>query len=137
MDGTGIAFPIYLDQRARDPGIDVTGFYGQSAVQHAGFLSVPPEQIVTRRNLLQGKEVAWIKINSALQTLQRFPLLTATPLNVALQLKNQRIVRQTLTGHFQLGEGAIIIKVTPIKIFGTCQVCFPRVRSKAERSLNR
>src|ERR1043166_7152846 len=136
MQRTDVGFPIKFHPCTLDLRINIARFDGQRAVQRSCFVSIAPEHVVTRRDLLQGKKVARIKVNRTLEALQRLLLLPLAPLNVALQFRHHGIIRKSLTSDLQFSQSAIIIEVSSVKVFSACEVCFTRVGSEAKCRLD-
>src|SRR4029450_9225344 len=136
MRWPGIGFPMKLDERKRYFCSDIVRLEGDRAIQRGCLLSVAPENSVTDRDLLQREEVARIEINRVLQVLCGFFPESLAPLNETLQLEYPGIIGQSLAGNSQLGQSAVIIEVSPIKIPRTREVRFTRIGTKASCRLN-
>src|SRR3954469_13297548 len=127
MQRARISFPIEIHCCALEFGIDIVRLDSERAIQNRFFLSETAQMAITERNLLQHEAVAWVQINGALQATHGLFLFALAALDITLQLKNTRIIRQGLGGHFQLGQCSVIIEVAPIQILRACEMCFTRI----------
>src|ERR1041385_9163067 len=125
-----------LDRREPDFCIYIARFHGQRAFPDGCCVSIAVEQPITERDLLKGEKVARIKFNGTLQVTRGFFPMPLTALDVTLQSENPRMVRKTLAGNFEFGQCPIVIEVSVIKIFCTCEMGLTRFRTKARRVLN-
>src|ERR1700760_1895123 len=122
--------------RAREHRRNVVRLDGQNPIQNGPFLSVAMKQIVADRNLLQGYNVARVKLYRALEVTQCLFLFALAALNVSVQLEYLRIIWQALASNTQFSESAPIIQVSLIKIRRTRQMCFTCIRTQTKCSLN-
>ncbi|MDQ3117730.1 MAG: hypothetical protein M3Q86_14165 [Verrucomicrobiota bacterium] len=51
-------------------------------------------------------------------------------------MKYPRVVRQSLPGDFQFGQGTIVIAVASIKMHRPCEVRFARIRFETKRGID-
>ena len=87
--------------------------------------------------MLEGKEIARIKLQGALHILQPFIVLPLPAPDVAGQLKDMRIVRQRPPRRIEFLQSGAVIQVHPVKIFSAREVGFSSIGPKAKGCLDR
>src|SRR6266550_5164209 len=108
--------PIEIDRSEDDPRVYVLRNDSESALQNTCHLLIATEEIVTRRDLLQGIDVAGIALEREFQIPRRFLPVPLTPFDIASQLEWQRIVRQSALRNGDLGARVIVIEIAAVEM---------------------
>src|SRR5882724_734737 len=136
MQRARISFPIEFQGCAFEFDVDIIWVDCQRAIQNRFLVGKTAQETITERKLLQRVDVAGVEITGALQATHRLFVFTFATLNETLQAENTVIIGQGLSGYFQFGQGAVIIEIASIKVFGACQMCLTRIWMEAKCRLN-
>jgi hypothetical protein len=87
--------------------------------------------------LLEGSRVSRVELDSALEIFGRFSPPALPSIDIAGQLKRQRVVRQTFLRQVKLLPGAVVIEITPVEMLGDSEMRFARIWAQANQRLDR
>src|SRR5439155_26101568 len=114
--------PIQIDEGASHLCVRVARVNRESALERSDFFRITSQHLIAESNLLEGKEIARIKLQGALHILQPFIMLPLPAPDVAGQLKDMRIVRQRPPRRIEFLQSGAVIQVHPVKIFSAREV---------------
>src|SRR6266436_7202556 len=101
--------PVELDLRAPSSHRCVFWNERDRAVQGTLGISVTAQTLIAPGDLFEKSRVLWIKLDSALKIFDRFGPSPLTSIDVAGELKRERVVRQTLLCQGKLLSGSVVI----------------------------
>src|SRR5713101_4183430 len=87
--------------------------------------------LITIGDLCKDIGVLRVKFDSALKVLVGFIPTTLASIDIACEQEGQRIVRQAFLCQLQFRPGAVVVEITPIKMFGASEMGFARVGAEA------
>src|ERR1700730_10949154 len=94
------------------------------AIQGLLGIGIASQMQITIGDLCKNISVLRVKFDSALNVLGGFIPAALASIDIAGEQEGQRIVRQTLLCQLQFRQGAVVIEITPIKMFGASEMGF-------------
>src|SRR5437588_3916828 len=128
--------PVELNLRTPSSHRCVFWNEGDRAVQSTLGISVTAQTLIAPGDLFEKSRVLWIKLDSALKIFDRFGPSPLASIDIAGQLKRERVVRQTLLCQAKLLPGAVVIVITPVQMLGESEMRFARVWAQASERLD-
>ena len=119
--------PIDIDASTLDADADILGRKCDRAIQCGSDICVPPQDCVSKGNLLQGEKVLRIQLHCAFHVVRCLIPASLPAVDVPRQQKWKRVVRQGASRGGKFLAGAIVIAIPPIKMFRQRKVSFTGV----------